>query len=183
LAVAVTALLGLEARRYDDPVVQRLVAEVQAEYVVRYGGPDRAVVDPAEFAPPHGLFLVGLADAVPLACGGWRVHEDPVGGVPTVEIKRMYVASTARRRGLARLVLAELERTAASAGHRAVVLNTGYKQPEAVNLYESCGYHEIPGYGLYRDTPGAFFYGKLLDGADGDGTQARAPQHPADEPA
>jgi ribosomal protein S18 acetylase RimI-like enzyme len=124
------------------------------------------VVDPAEFAPPHGLFLVGVVDAVPLACGGWRVHEEPVGGESTVEIKRMYVAAAARRRGLARLVLAELERSAARAGHRVVVLNTGYKQPEAVTLYESCGYREIPGYGIYRDMPGAFFYGKALASAD-----------------
>ncbi|MBI3689106.1 MAG: GNAT family N-acetyltransferase [Actinobacteria bacterium] len=154
--------MRLEIRRYDDPVAQRLVAEVQAEYVQRYGGPDRTPVDPAEFAPPKGLFLVGVLAGLPVVCGGWRVHEQAVGGAPTVEIKRMYVAAVARRRGLARRVLAELEHTAARAGNRYAVLNTGDRQPEAIALYESAGYHAVSGFGTYRDSPSTRFYGKPL---------------------
>ena len=154
--------MTLEARRYDDPVVQGMVAQVQAEYVRRYGGQDRAAVDPAEFDPPAGLFLVGWRDGEPVASGGWRVHEEPVGGAPTVEIKRMYVAESARRRGLARLLLAELERTAVAAGHGYAVLNTGEGQPEAIALYQSCGYRDIPGYGHYRQARLARFFGKPL---------------------
>src|SRR5204863_1147940 len=48
----------LRALPYDDPVAQYLVEQVQLEYVDRYGGRDGAVVDPAEFVPPRGLFLV-----------------------------------------------------------------------------------------------------------------------------
>ena len=154
--------LRLEARGYDDPLVQDLVAQVQAEYVRRYGGEDRAEVDPAEFAPPGGLFLVGWLDGTPVACGGWRVHEEPVDGLPAVEIKRMYVAAATRRRGLARVLLAELERTAVAAGHRYVVLNTGAAQPEAIAFYQACGYREIAAFGYYRDARGARFFGKPL---------------------
>lgn len=156
------AALKLEVRHYDDPLVQDLVAQVQAEYMERYGGQDRAVVDPAEFAAPHGLFLVGWLDGAAVACGGWRVHDEPVGGVSAVEIKRMYVAASARRRGLARLLLAELERTAAAAGHGYVVLNTGEGQPEAIGLYRACGYRDIPPFGYYRDARGARFFGRPL---------------------
>ena len=41
---------------YDHPDAQRLIAEVQAEYVQRYGGPDASPVDPLEFAAPQGRF-------------------------------------------------------------------------------------------------------------------------------
>jgi GNAT superfamily N-acetyltransferase len=146
-----------EIRRYDDPDVTRMVAEVQAEYVTLYGGPDAAVIDPAEFSLPAGLFLVGLLDGVPVAMGGWRRLSET-----DAEIKRMYVTRAARRRGLARLILSELERTAAEAGLARLVLNTGPEQPEAVALYEQTGYEPIAGFGHYACHPHALFYGKAL---------------------
>ncbi len=147
----------IEVRDYGDPDVVRLVAEVQQEYVLRYGGPDAAVVDPGEFAPPSGLFLVGLLDGEPVAMGGWRRR-----AVGVAEIKRMYVVESARRRGLSRLMLAELERSAAADGIAELVLNTGTEQPEAVRLYESSGYETVPGFGHYAGMPRSLFYGKRL---------------------
>jgi GNAT superfamily N-acetyltransferase len=147
----------IEARPYDDPDVIRLVAAVQEEYVQRYGGPDAAVVEAGEFEPPNGLFLVGLLDGEPAVTGGWRWIDDGV-----AEIKRMYVLAGARRRGLARRILAELEASALAAGARRVVLNTGRQQPEAIALYESSGYLPAEGFGHYACTPGAIFYGKAL---------------------
>jgi GNAT superfamily N-acetyltransferase len=147
----------IEARPYDHPDAVRMVAEVQAEYVVRYGGPDAAVVDPAEFVLPNGLFLVGLLDGLAVATGGWRIIDADV-----AEIKRMYVAATFRRRGLSRLLLAEIERTAARAGVQRLVLNTGPEQPEAVALYEQSGYLPTPGFGHYACHPHALFYEKKL---------------------
>jgi GNAT superfamily N-acetyltransferase len=147
----------IEKRSYADPDVQRLVAEVQQEYVRRYGGPDAAAVDPTEFAAPDGLFLVGLRDGVPVAMGGWRRIGDG-----TAELKRMYVAESARRQGLARALLAELERTAAAAGFGELVLNTGVPQPEAVALYEAAGYLPAAPFGHYAGYPQALFYGKKL---------------------
>jgi GNAT superfamily N-acetyltransferase len=97
---------------YDHPDATALIAELQQEFVVRYGNPDRTPVDPAEFAPPAGLFLVGYLDGAPVVCGGWRVHGDG-----TAELKRMYVTPAARGRGAARLMIAELERTALAARH------------------------------------------------------------------
>ena len=147
----------LRAVGYADPVAQHLVERVQEEYVVRYGGRDAAAVDPAEFAPPQGLFLVAEVDGVPAGCGGWRVHADGV-----VELKRMYVEPVFRRRGIAALLLAELERTAGAAGNRHLLLNSGDRQPEALALYERAGYRPAPGYGVYADAPGAVFLGKDL---------------------
>ncbi|MQA36137.1 GNAT family N-acetyltransferase [Modestobacter roseus] len=152
---------------YADPVAQQLIERVQQEYVVRYGGRDGAVVDPAEFAPPQGLFLVADVDGVPAACGGWRVHDRASG---TVELKRMYVEPAFRRRGLAARVLTELERTAADAGHRHLLLNSGDRQPEALALYARHGYTPVMGYGMYADSPEAVFLGKDLAPVRGDAT-------------
>jgi GNAT superfamily N-acetyltransferase len=159
----------IEARPYDDPDVQRLVAEVQEEYVRRYGGPDGATVDPREFEPPDGVFLVGVLDGVAVATGGWRRVDAHI-----VEIKRMYVAESARRRGLARAMLAELERTAAAAGMYRLVLNTGPEQPEAVALYEASGYGPEPPFGHYACHERALFYGKPLTGRQSGSAAAAA---------
>ncbi|MFN2518090.1 MAG: GNAT family N-acetyltransferase, partial [Jatrophihabitantaceae bacterium] len=119
---------------------------------------------PGEFDPPAGLFLVGTVNGEPAACGGWRRIDER-----TVEIKRMYVVDAARRRGLARLMLAELETSAQAAGVRRIQLNTGTKQPEAIALYESSGYVPADGFGHYACTPGAVFYGKDLVTTNGAG--------------
>lgn len=160
--------VALRAVPYDDPVAVDLVGRVQREYVDRYGGPDEAAVDPAEFTAPAGLFLVAEVAGEPAGCGAWRAY--PPGGV---EIKRVYVAPAFRRRGLAQLLVAALERSAAAAGHRNVVLNTGDRQPEAIALYTALGYVPVPGYGLYACSPGAVFLGKDLvsrpDGGRGSG--------------
>jgi GNAT superfamily N-acetyltransferase len=132
---------------YDASDAAALIEEVQQEYVNRYGGRDRAPVEPAEFAPPRGLFLVGYRDGAGVACGGWRSHGTDA------ELKRMYVRHDARRGGLAREMLAELERTAAVAGHDRMILETGSKQPEAVALYRSAGYRDIPPFGYYAEAP------------------------------
>jgi GNAT superfamily N-acetyltransferase len=156
--------VALRAVPYDDPVAVDLVGRVQQEYVVRYGGPDEAAVDPDEFVPPHGLFLVAEVAGVPAGCGAWRVY--PPGGV---EIKRVYVAPDHRRRGLAQLIVAALESTAAAAGHGNVVLNTGDRQPEAIALYTDLGYSPVQGYGIYACSPGAVFLGKDLVARPDDG--------------
>jgi GNAT superfamily N-acetyltransferase len=78
------------------------------------------------------------------------------------EAKRMYVVPAARGRGLSRVLLAHLEETAAAAGAGVMVLETGSKQPEAIALYESSGYTPIPGFGLWKDSPGNRCFARRL---------------------
>lgn len=149
--------LLLQEEPYDGPAAAVLIAAVQQEYVERYGGPDTSPVDPAEFAPPHGRFVVGYLDGDPVAMGGIRRLDGE-----TVEVKRMYVAPQARGRGLSRLVLARLEDLAVSLGARRIVLETGSRQPEAVALYDSAGYERIEGYGHYKCEPLSVSFGKTI---------------------
>lgn len=149
--------LDLREEPYDSPAAQQLIAAVQAEYVVRYGGPDEAPVDPREFAPPDGLFLVGYLEAQPVATGGLRRHAEG-----EVEIKRMYVVPEARGRGFSRQMLAALEARARELGANRVVLETGQRQPEAISLYESSGYARLPGFGHYACAPLSISFEKKL---------------------
>lgn len=142
---------------YDSPVAQELIDAVQQEYVVRYGSPDETPVDPTEFAPPHGRFVVGYLDTRPVAMGGVRRVDDV-----TVEIKRMYVRPDVRGRGLSRVVLAHLESLAREVGATRVLLETGPMQPEAIRLYETSGYERVEGFGHYQCEPDAVAFGKSL---------------------
>ena len=69
------------------------------------------------------------------------------------EIKRMYVAPSARGRGVGRQILNELEAIARQLGAARLVLETGVRQPEARALYDRAGFTEIPLFGDYVDTP------------------------------
>src|SRR5690606_29632764 len=54
-------VLELRPTPFDHPDAQRLIAELQDVYRERYGGEDDTPVDPREFAPPGGHFVVGYA--------------------------------------------------------------------------------------------------------------------------
>ncbi|MFI6848167.1 GNAT family N-acetyltransferase [Kitasatospora sp. NPDC050467] len=152
---------------YGHPDAQRLSAEVQEEYVRRYGDGDLTVLHPDDFEPPAGLFLIAYLAGEPVACGGWRAKTADPHGVRDgdAELKRMFVVPAARGRGLARVVLGRLERTAAEAGRTRIVLETGTEQPEAVALYTSEGYEPIRKFGIYRDHPQSICLGKEFGGA------------------
>ena len=154
----------IERVDYGHPDAMLLIAQVQAEYVVRYGGPDHTPLDPLMFTPPTGSFFVGYLDDGPVASGAWRSHRDVevLGSALAAEIKRMYVAPRARARGLARAMLSHLESTAHASGAEVMILETGTQQPEAITLYESSGYLSIPSFGYYKDEPLNRCFGKRL---------------------
>ena len=154
---------------YGHPDAMRLIEEVQAEYVVRYGGPDETPLDPLMFEPPSGSFFVGYVADRAVATGAWRAQEavEVYGTRRTAEIKRMYVVPQAQRRGLARVMLAHLEESAVASGAEAMVLETGAAQPEAIALYESSGYERVPSFGHYKDSPLNRCFAKPLPAGSG----------------
>lgn len=156
----------MEVRRvaFTHPDALLLVDEVQAEYTMRYGGPDETPLDPTVFDAPRGAFFVGYLEGSPVAMGGWRFREDVSAfeRSPVTEIKRMYVAPRARRNGLARQVLAHLETTARAAGSDVMVLETGIEQPEAIALYLASGYSPVEGFGYYKWSSKSRYFGKPL---------------------
>jgi DNA-binding MarR family transcriptional regulator/GNAT superfamily N-acetyltransferase len=91
-----------------------------------------------EMTPPVGLLLVARLHGEPVGCGALRFPRPA-----TAEIKRMWVAPTARGLGLGRRLLGELEQHARRHGARVVRLDTNKALREAISLYHSAGYTEV----------------------------------------
>ncbi|MET8585310.1 GNAT family N-acetyltransferase [Streptomyces collinus] len=123
----------------SDPRVEPLLRELGHEYSTRYGKDAHAEIaryPDEEFTPPRGgLLLLLLEHGEPVAGGAFRRHD-----ANTAELKRIWTHSAHRRRGLARRVVAELEREAGARGYRRIHLTTGPRQPEARGLYLATGY-------------------------------------------
>lgn len=83
---------------------------------------------------------------IPVGCGAFKHYDEN-----TVEIKRMFVLSEARGKGIAYKILQELESWATELGYTAYILETGQKMVEAIKLYEKAGYRRIPNYGQYEN--------------------------------
>ena len=77
----------------------------------------------------------------PVGCGAFKEFD-----AGTVEIKRTFVQPARRQQGVAQAVL---ERWAAELGYASCMLETGKRQPEAIALYQRCGYALIANYGQY----------------------------------
>lgn len=167
-------MIELTEEPYDGPVATALVQALHADIAERYAGETESwtaeeihaddVAYLAEITPelvraPHGSFVVAWVDGEPAGCGAVKPLDHAVG---VGEIKRMYTAPGARRRGIASAVLRKLEAAATELGYERLQLETGSAQPEALAVYEAHGWHRIEGYGRYRDLPSSICFAKAL---------------------
>jgi GNAT superfamily N-acetyltransferase len=141
-----------------DPVGEpaaALVADFFAEISSRYPDFDPGRQPPAPlaaFTPSRGgVFLVATLDGA--GCAGMQ-RLDPVTG----EVRRVFVREAARGHGLARALLAGLVETARELGYGRLRLDTGDRLPEAVALFRSSGFTDIPD---YNGNPYAAFWLEL----------------------
>ncbi len=159
-------MIEIRPEPYGSAASVQLVEALQAEVKVRYDGDDEDIPEPEPFAleigerdlvAPNGAYLVAWLDGDAVACGALRRVEGTLG-----EVKRMYTVPRARRQGISRAMLAELETEAARLGYERLHLETGLRQPEAMALYESAGWERIANYGWYKDSYLSACYGKDL---------------------
>jgi GNAT superfamily N-acetyltransferase len=112
--------------------------------------------DAGELRPPAGLLLVARLRSTPIGCGALKLHGDA-----PAEIKRMWVDRTARGLGVGRRLLGELETNASVHGARMVRLETNRSLVEAIAMYRSAGYAEVP---AFNDEPYAdHWFEKAVD--------------------
>ena len=126
-----------------DPDFHQLIPHLDADLYQRYG---KIMDDFSHLNKTDGLteVVVIYHGDEPVACGAFKPYN-----TECIEIKRIFVHSGHRRRGLAKRLMHELESTAKAAGFKAALLETGGKQPEAISLYQSCGYELIENHPLY----------------------------------
>lgn len=135
--------LSLQKTTSEDPDFQQLVVLLDADLRIRDGE------DHAFFAQYNKIdsirhVVVAYRNGQPVGCGAFKPYEGR-----TAEVKRMYVHPDHRGQGIAAAVLATIERWAADEGFDTCILETGFKQPEAIALYQKAGYQVIENYGQY----------------------------------
>jgi GNAT superfamily N-acetyltransferase len=133
-----------EAERADGIASTELQRAFLADIVSRYPSFDPRLgpsAHPSEFTHPYGIWLVAYVDERPVGCGGLKRLDQR-----TAEVKRLFLNSSVRGRGLGHRLLEELERHASRLGYSRIRLDTGDKQPAALGLFRSCGYTEIADY-------------------------------------
>jgi GNAT superfamily N-acetyltransferase len=89
--------------------------------------------------------IVVYSENEAVGCGAIRAYSSDA-----IEIKRMFVLENERRKGIASIILDELEKWAQELNFKKCILETGEKLPEAVNLYHKKGYSRIANYGQYE---------------------------------
>jgi DNA-binding MarR family transcriptional regulator/GNAT superfamily N-acetyltransferase len=127
----------------EEPDAQRCVrayvAELNRRAPHRGFDPSRgSTAKPHEVSWPNGAFVVAYLRGEPIGCGAVKHHAGEV-----TDIKRMWIAESARGLGLGRRLLEHLEGLARERGSTAVRLETGDVLTEAIALYRSAGYEEV----------------------------------------
>jgi GNAT superfamily N-acetyltransferase len=135
-------MIELRDEPSDGPAARKLFAEYMVLVAERLGEPyddrDDIFATPGAFSGPGAAWLVLYDGGDPVGCGGLRPLGDGTG-----EIKRMFVSAHARGRGHGRRLLDELERRAATTGHRRIRLLTTEVLAEARALYAAAGYRVV----------------------------------------
>ncbi len=101
--------------------------------------------------------VVAYDEGRPVGCGAIKEYAEK-----TMEVKRMYVPSTERGKGIASLILQELEIWSKEMGIEKCILETGKKQPEAIRLYEKNNYDIISNFGQYKNVENSICFEKQL---------------------
>ncbi|GAA3508088.1 GNAT family N-acetyltransferase [Aquimarina addita] len=101
--------------------------------------------------------VVVYKNNIPIGCGAIKRYNSL-----TTELKRMYTMPSYRGKGIASIILKELEIWAIELSYESCILETGKKQPEAIALYKKMGYHITANYGQYKNIENSLCFEKKL---------------------
>jgi putative acetyltransferase len=150
--------LRIAAEPPDQPETIALLAQLDRYLAALYAPQSNHVLGVAALKAPEVRFFVARRSAGAVGCGALRLDTDGYG-----EIKRMFVAPTARGLGIGKKLLAAIESEARRLNLQTLRLETGILQPEAVGLYERAGYRATAAFGNYpADDPVSLFFAKRL---------------------
>lgn len=149
-------MITLKRTNSNDENFQKLVRELDKELTIRDGEEHSFYaqfnkIDAIKYA------IVAYQGEEPVGCGAIKEYEKEV-----MEIKRMFVPLERRGKGIASLVLEELENWARELNFGKCILETGEKQPEAIRLYEKNGYCRLPNYGQYENVENSVCFAKEI---------------------
>ena len=102
-------------------------------------------------------FYVARIGARAAGCGGFVLLPDR-----SAEMKRVFVAASARGQGIGRVIVQALEAAAIAEGVPRMYLETGVKSDEAIRLYRRLGYTACAPFAAYKPDPLSVFMVRSL---------------------
>jgi putative acetyltransferase len=149
--------ISIDRERPDTADASALIAELDAFLEPLYPPASRHGLGPEQLIREHTDFFVMRCDGLIAGCGGIQFV-----GTGYSEITRFFIRPSFRRMGLGKNLLRHLEEYSRTRGILIVRLETGVRQPEAINLYEKAGYRRIIPFGPNADDPLSVFYDKRI---------------------
>jgi GNAT superfamily N-acetyltransferase len=142
----------------DNIDFQKLVKELDKDLAIR-DGEEHAFFAQYNKIDAIKFVVVAYENEVAVGCGAIKEYEPNI-----MEVKRMFVSQDQRGKGIASLVLIELEKWAAELNYKKCILETGIRQPEAISLYKKNNYLLIDNYGQYINVTSSVCFEKELEG-------------------
>jgi putative acetyltransferase len=149
-------MISLLRTNPDDQDFIELVKSLDAELAER-DGKDHPFYAQFNKLDKIKFVVVAYENGKPVACGAIKEFSPEI-----MEVKRMFTSLESRGKGIAGEILGELEMWASELSYKKCILETGKKQPEAIQLYEKNGYQIIPNYGQYAGIENSVCFEKNL---------------------
>jgi putative acetyltransferase len=149
-------MISLLRTNSDDQDFIELVKSLDAELAER-DGKDHPFYAQFNKIDKIKFVVVAYENGKPVACGAIKEFSPEI-----MEVKRMFTSPESRGKGIAGEILGELEMWASELSYKKCILETGKKQPEAIQLYEKNGYQIIPNYGQYAGIENSVCFEKNL---------------------
>lgn len=149
-------MIKLKRANSEDPDLSSLIKELDEQLAVT-DGEEHAFYDQFNKIDRIKHFVLLYENEKAVGCGALKEFEPG-----TAEVKRMFVKPESRGRGLASIILKELEMWAAELLYQRCILETGIRQPDAISLYKKNGYRIISNYGQYVGVENSLCFEKTL---------------------
>jgi GNAT superfamily N-acetyltransferase len=141
------AAFGALIREYQAWLLARYADIPFMEEVLRHQALDRELNELRErYGPPEGRTLLTMRDAE--VSGGVAYHDLHDG---SCEMKRMYIPERFQGQGTGRRLCEALIAAATADGYRLMRLDTGFRNTEAIAMYESLGFRMRDAYQDYPE--------------------------------
>lgn len=135
---------------------QSLVRLLDADLAIR-DGEDHSFYSQFNKIDQIKYVVLAFIDNQAVSCGAIKQYASD-----TMEVKRMFTLPDHRGKGIASHLLEALETWATEMQYARLILETGNMQPEAIALYQKCGYQRIPNYGQYEQVENSLCFQKEL---------------------
>ncbi|MCH2045209.1 MAG: GNAT family N-acetyltransferase [Saprospiraceae bacterium] len=142
----------------DDADFKHLAQLLDQELYKRYPDVQPDYDHYNEYEEAIDALLIYIEDQ-PVACGALKTLASQK---DWVEIKRIYVNPNYRGKGLGKQLILALEAWIMTSNCKSIVLETGVRMPEAMQLYQKMGYQIVPNFPPYIGLPHSICMRKLI---------------------